>query len=100
MVLSEPYWDHHIPLPKLGPLHSRLVTAFVALICFINSYDGDFVFDDSEAIINNKVSASMLVICLDVYYEINSLNSDIHFKLKDMHSYMHVVFHTVTMDAD
>ncbi|XP_056321437.1 protein O-mannosyl-transferase TMTC4 isoform X1 [Danio aesculapii] len=54
MVLSEPYWDHHIPLPKLGPLHSRLVTAFVALICFINSYDGDFVFDDSEAIINNK----------------------------------------------
>lgn len=55
MVLSEPYWDHHIPLPKLGPLHSRLVTAFVALICFINSHDGDFVFDDSEAIINNKV---------------------------------------------
>uniref|UniRef100_A0A8C1B6Y9 dolichyl-phosphate-mannose--protein mannosyltransferase n=1 Tax=Cyprinus carpio carpio TaxID=630221 RepID=A0A8C1B6Y9_CYPCA len=54
MVLSEPYWDHHIPLPKLGPLHSRLVTAFVALICFINSYNGDFVFDDSEAIINNK----------------------------------------------
>uniref|UniRef100_A0A8C1IMF3 dolichyl-phosphate-mannose--protein mannosyltransferase n=1 Tax=Cyprinus carpio TaxID=7962 RepID=A0A8C1IMF3_CYPCA len=56
MVLSEPYWDHHIPLPKLGPLHSRLVTAFVALICFINSYNGDFVFDDSEAIINNKVA--------------------------------------------
>ncbi|XP_016333087.1 transmembrane and TPR repeat-containing protein 4-like [Sinocyclocheilus anshuiensis] len=54
MLLSEPYWDHHIPLPKLGPLHSRLVTAFVALISFINSYDGDFVFDDSEAIINNK----------------------------------------------
>uniref|UniRef100_A0A673KSH9 dolichyl-phosphate-mannose--protein mannosyltransferase n=1 Tax=Sinocyclocheilus rhinocerous TaxID=307959 RepID=A0A673KSH9_9TELE len=49
-----PYWDHHIPLPKLGPVHSRLVTAFVALICFINGYDGDFVFDDSEAIINNK----------------------------------------------
>uniref|UniRef100_A0A9J7ZTQ8 dolichyl-phosphate-mannose--protein mannosyltransferase n=2 Tax=Cyprinus carpio TaxID=7962 RepID=A0A9J7ZTQ8_CYPCA len=54
MVLSELYWDHHIPLPKLGPLQSRLVTAFVALVCFINSYDGDFVFDDSEAIINNK----------------------------------------------
>lgn len=55
MVLSEPHWDQHIPLPKLGLFHSRLVTAFVALICFINSYDGDFVFDDSEAIINNKV---------------------------------------------
>lgn len=50
----ESHWDHHIPLPKLGSFYSRLVTAFVALICFINSYDGDFVFDDSEAIINNK----------------------------------------------
>uniref|UniRef100_A0A671Q1B6 dolichyl-phosphate-mannose--protein mannosyltransferase n=1 Tax=Sinocyclocheilus anshuiensis TaxID=1608454 RepID=A0A671Q1B6_9TELE len=54
MIKWQPYWDHHIPLPKLGPLYSRLVTAFVALICFINSYDGDFVFDDSEAIIHNK----------------------------------------------
>ncbi|KAG7467091.1 hypothetical protein MATL_G00149650 [Megalops atlanticus] len=25
-----------------------------ALLCFMNSYDGEFVFDDSEAIINNK----------------------------------------------
>ncbi|XP_036435293.1 protein O-mannosyl-transferase TMTC4 [Colossoma macropomum] len=54
MVQSEPYWDHHVPLPKLGSVHSRLFVALVALVCFINSYDGDFVFDDSEAIINNK----------------------------------------------
>ncbi|TRY82465.1 hypothetical protein DNTS_032809 [Danionella cerebrum] len=54
MVFSEPHWDHHIPLPKLGALYSRMLTASVALLCFINSYDGDFVFDDSEAIINNK----------------------------------------------
>ncbi|XP_037395369.1 protein O-mannosyl-transferase TMTC4 isoform X3 [Pygocentrus nattereri] len=54
MVHSEPYWDHHVPLPKLGSVHSRLFVALVALVCFINSYDGDFVFDDSEAIINNK----------------------------------------------
>uniref|UniRef100_A0A3B1KAC8 dolichyl-phosphate-mannose--protein mannosyltransferase n=1 Tax=Astyanax mexicanus TaxID=7994 RepID=A0A3B1KAC8_ASTMX len=38
----------------LGPLYSRLLVALVSLICFINSYDGDFVFDDSEAILNNK----------------------------------------------
>lgn len=54
MVQPESSWDHHIPLPKLGPLYSRLLVALVALICFINSYDGDFVFDDSEAILNNK----------------------------------------------
>ncbi|XP_066542710.1 protein O-mannosyl-transferase TMTC4 [Hoplias malabaricus] len=54
MAQSEPYWDHHVPLLKLGAFHSRLLVALVALLCFINSYDGDFVFDDSEAIINNK----------------------------------------------
>ncbi|XP_026857176.2 protein O-mannosyl-transferase TMTC4 isoform X1 [Electrophorus electricus] len=54
MVLCEPHWDNHVPLPKLRPLQSRLLVALVGLICFINSYDGDFVFDDSEAIINNK----------------------------------------------
>ncbi|GFR64242.1 transmembrane and TPR repeat-containing protein 4-like [Elysia marginata] len=25
-----------------------------AVLCFVNSYDGDFVFDDSEAIVNNN----------------------------------------------
>uniref|UniRef100_W5K457 dolichyl-phosphate-mannose--protein mannosyltransferase n=1 Tax=Astyanax mexicanus TaxID=7994 RepID=W5K457_ASTMX len=54
MIHPEPSWDHHVPLPKLGPLYSRLLVALVSLICFINSYDGDFVFDDSEAILNNK----------------------------------------------
>ncbi|XP_063069680.1 protein O-mannosyl-transferase TMTC4 [Engraulis encrasicolus] len=54
MVSSEFLWDHHIPLPKLGPSHSRILVGLVALICFINSYDGEFVFDDSEAIVNNK----------------------------------------------
>lgn len=54
MALCEPHWDQHVPWPKTGALQSRLLVASVALICFINSYDGDFVFDDSEAIINNK----------------------------------------------
>ena len=55
MAPFDVYWDHHIPLPKLPPLKAKITVATVALLCFINSYDGDFVFDDSEAIINNKV---------------------------------------------
>ncbi|XP_056145693.1 protein O-mannosyl-transferase TMTC4 [Lampris incognitus] len=54
MALSEVYWDHHIPLPILTSSHAKITVALVALLCFINSYDGQFVFDDSEAIINNK----------------------------------------------
>lgn len=55
MALSEVYWDRQIPLPKLTPIHTKVAVALVALLCFINSYDGEFVFDDSEAIVNNKV---------------------------------------------
>lgn len=55
MALSEVYWDRHIPLPKLAPVQARLTVSLLALLCFLNSYDGEFVFDDSEAIINNKV---------------------------------------------
>ncbi|XP_047457923.1 protein O-mannosyl-transferase TMTC4 [Mugil cephalus] len=54
MGLTEVYWDHHIPLPKLAPARAKVAVALVALLCFVNSYDGEFVFDDSEAIVNNK----------------------------------------------
>uniref|UniRef100_M4AG21 dolichyl-phosphate-mannose--protein mannosyltransferase n=1 Tax=Xiphophorus maculatus TaxID=8083 RepID=M4AG21_XIPMA len=54
MAQTELYWDHHIPLPRLGPVQAKVAVAVVALLCFINSYDGEFVFDDSEAIVNNK----------------------------------------------
>ncbi|KAG9349572.1 hypothetical protein JZ751_028020 [Albula glossodonta] len=54
MVQSELNWDHHIPFPKLTHSHSRVLICLAALLCFMNSYDGEFVFDDSEAIINNK----------------------------------------------
>uniref|UniRef100_A0A8C3A527 dolichyl-phosphate-mannose--protein mannosyltransferase n=1 Tax=Cyclopterus lumpus TaxID=8103 RepID=A0A8C3A527_CYCLU len=54
MALSDVYWDHQIPLPKLAPVQAKVTVALVALLCFINSYDGEFVFDDSEAIVNNK----------------------------------------------
>lgn len=56
MALSEVYWDQRIPLPKLGPVQAKVTVSLLALLCFINSYDGEFVFDDSEAIVNNKVS--------------------------------------------
>uniref|UniRef100_A0A8C6SMQ6 dolichyl-phosphate-mannose--protein mannosyltransferase n=1 Tax=Neogobius melanostomus TaxID=47308 RepID=A0A8C6SMQ6_9GOBI len=54
MTLSEVHWDRLIPLPKLSPLQAKVTVIVVALLCFINSYNGDFVFDDSEAIVNNK----------------------------------------------
>uniref|UniRef100_A0A3B4AVY4 dolichyl-phosphate-mannose--protein mannosyltransferase n=1 Tax=Periophthalmus magnuspinnatus TaxID=409849 RepID=A0A3B4AVY4_9GOBI len=54
MTLSEVFWDRHIPLPKLSPLLAKVCVGVLALLCFINSYDGEFVFDDSEAIVNNK----------------------------------------------
>lgn len=55
MALSEVYWDRQIPIPKLSLTHAKVTVVLVALLCFINSYDGEFVFDDSEAIVNNKV---------------------------------------------
>ena len=55
MGLCEVHWDPQIPLPKLTSVQAKVTVALVALLCFISSYDGEFVFDDSEAIINNKV---------------------------------------------
>lgn len=46
--------DHIIP-SSVPPFWAKLVVGFVSLVCFARSYDGDFVFDDSEAIVNNKV---------------------------------------------
>ncbi|KAL6433591.1 hypothetical protein ACFW04_006584 [Cataglyphis niger] len=39
-------------LPVVSPLLSYWTIVILSL-CFINSYDGDFVFDDTEAIVNN-----------------------------------------------
>ncbi|XP_077584133.1 protein O-mannosyl-transferase TMTC4 [Stigmatopora nigra] len=54
MVLSEVEWDQKVPLPRIDGIQAKVTVGLVALLCFINSYDGEFVFDDSEAIINNK----------------------------------------------
>ncbi|XP_043854030.1 protein O-mannosyl-transferase TMTC4 isoform X1 [Dromiciops gliroides] len=46
--------DHVIPTTILPTYWAKLLVAFVSFVCFAHSYDGDFVFDDSEAIVNNK----------------------------------------------
>ncbi|KAK7090856.1 protein O-mannosyl-transferase TMTC4-like [Littorina saxatilis] len=47
-------WDDCLPLPALSPVVTRLILFVVSIVCFVVSYDGDFVFDDSEAIVGNK----------------------------------------------
>lgn len=63
MASSEVYWDHRILLPRLAPVQAKVTVALVALLCFMNSYDGEFVFDDSEAIVNNKVFYYLFRFC-------------------------------------
>ncbi|XP_068920304.1 protein O-mannosyl-transferase TMTC4 isoform X3 [Petaurus breviceps papuanus] len=46
--------DHVIPTTIIPTYCAKLLVAFVSFVCFAHSYDGDFVFDDSEAIVNNK----------------------------------------------
>ncbi|XP_064413712.1 protein O-mannosyl-transferase TMTC4 isoform X3 [Latimeria chalumnae] len=54
MLQSELHLDRNLPVPQLPHYQAKIVVALLALICFANSYNGEFVFDDSEAIINNK----------------------------------------------
>lgn len=46
-------WDRNLPIPTLSFPHACLVTFAIAVACFASSLTGDFVFDDSEAILNN-----------------------------------------------
>uniref|UniRef100_A0A131XZU2 dolichyl-phosphate-mannose--protein mannosyltransferase n=2 Tax=Ixodes ricinus TaxID=34613 RepID=A0A131XZU2_IXORI len=51
--IEGPYWDRALPVPpwalRLGPC----LVVVASLACFANSVSGDFVFDDSEAVVNN-----------------------------------------------
>lgn len=47
-------WDSCLPLPALPFPSAACVVFLLAVSCFINSYNGDFVFDDSEAILSNN----------------------------------------------
>ncbi|XP_073520308.1 protein O-mannosyl-transferase TMTC4 isoform X1 [Phyllobates terribilis] len=46
--------DQDIPLFQLSKFWAKCLVGILSLVCFANSYNGSFVFDDSEAIINNK----------------------------------------------
>lgn len=48
------HWDNIIPVPKLSFKQAACVVFTFAILCFVNSYDGDFVFDDGEAVTGNK----------------------------------------------
>ncbi|KAK7870176.1 hypothetical protein R5R35_012732 [Gryllus longicercus] len=50
---NKEHWDDVIPVPKPPGTLSVLTVAFFAILCYANSLDGNFVFDDSEAIVNN-----------------------------------------------
>uniref|UniRef100_A0A8C5TRX0 dolichyl-phosphate-mannose--protein mannosyltransferase n=1 Tax=Malurus cyaneus samueli TaxID=2593467 RepID=A0A8C5TRX0_9PASS len=54
MAQMEPNLDHDVSWFLLPSHWAKMVVALISFLCFANSYDGDFVFDDSEAIINNK----------------------------------------------
>lgn len=47
-------WDTALPIPRLHFPLSSLIVAFLAVACYGNSIYGGFVFDDSEALENNK----------------------------------------------
>ncbi|XP_019385247.1 PREDICTED: transmembrane and TPR repeat-containing protein 4 [Crocodylus porosus] len=54
MAQLELHLDHDISWFLLPSYWAKIVVGLISFLCFANSYDGDFVFDDSEAIINNK----------------------------------------------
>nr|CAD7403013.1 unnamed protein product [Timema cristinae] len=47
-------WDAALPMSRPPSLLSVLVVAVAAVVCYANSVDGHFVFDDSEAVVNNE----------------------------------------------
>lgn len=60
--------EHHIPIPVFSSRTASFIIAIVSLVCYWNTCSGDFVFDDSEAIINNK----------DLHPESSLLNLFVH----------------------
>ena len=52
--IQDKRWDDCLPLPLLSALTASCLLFGLAVICFVASYDGEFVFDDAEAILSNK----------------------------------------------
>ncbi|XP_067670556.1 protein O-mannosyl-transferase TMTC4-like [Haliotis asinina] len=47
-------WDDVLPVPKLSFSVASVLVFCLAVLCFVNSYDGDFVLDDYVAVLSNK----------------------------------------------
>ncbi|KAJ8030652.1 Transmembrane and TPR repeat-containing protein 4 [Holothuria leucospilota] len=47
-------WDGALPVPSLPQPYAAALVALLAICCYGNSLYGSFVFDDTEAIVNNK----------------------------------------------
>ncbi|XP_046370220.2 protein O-mannosyl-transferase TMTC4-like [Haliotis rufescens] len=47
-------WDDVLPVPKLSFSVASVLVFCLAVLCFVNSHDGDFVFDDTWAITKNR----------------------------------------------
>ena len=53
-VPTRPNPETYLPIPRLKFSIAAVVVFLISVLCFSVSYDGDFVFDDSEAINGNK----------------------------------------------
>ncbi|KAL4219888.1 Protein O-mannosyl-transferase tmtc4 [Mactra antiquata] len=53
-IPKRPNPEDFIPIPRLKFRYAAAVVFIISVVCFIISYDGDFVFDDSEAITGNN----------------------------------------------
>ncbi|XP_048246986.1 protein O-mannosyl-transferase TMTC4-like [Haliotis rufescens] len=51
---QQPEWDDVLPVPKLSFSVASVIVFCLAVLCFANSYDGEFVLDDSVAVKHNK----------------------------------------------
>ncbi|XP_050432156.1 protein O-mannosyl-transferase TMTC4-like [Adelges cooleyi] len=47
------YWDSLLPFPALPGWASVLTVGLLSIVCYSATYKGTFVFDDSEAVVNN-----------------------------------------------
>lgn len=53
-VPKRPNPEDFLPIPKLRFSVAAAVVFIISVLCFCVSYDGDFVFDDNEAILGNN----------------------------------------------
>ncbi|VVC24336.1 Hypothetical protein CINCED_3A015339 [Cinara cedri] len=52
-LLDDNSLDSKLPFPKLSNWFYVIIVACMSVLCYSNSYYGAFVFDDSEAVVNN-----------------------------------------------